>query len=1014
LRPGSTTTVKACAGMQRNTITRQESSGSPRMSAVTHTLRALTRISARWPRFILALVILASCACAGYTFFFLKFKTDRAELLDPQVEFHKHWQKYSTTFEHASQVTVVVEAGSSDEIKRILDEVADRLKREPEHFSHILCKFDAGPLQRKWLQYVKPRQLQIGLRRINEYSPVLRGDWSRIELDGLFNRLGDQIEARLASPATSATPPTPSEMRQIFKHSDLLTASLDHFLENPAEFHSPWPDLVPMDTQTRALKEETAYFLSDRGTMGYIRVVPRKDPAEATGEWQSLTRLEEIDAEVAEAHPGSKIGLTGVPVLESDEMRRSQWDMGFATLIAAAGCLVLMVFGFRGVRHPMLVLVMLAASITWALGFTTEMIGHLNIFSLAVVSILFALGIEFAITYATRYLQLRREGWQLRPALMETTGRIGTGIITAAVTAALAFLCTLMTDFVGVAELGIIAAAGIVLCALATFFVLPALIALSDQNADPARLPKPLEGNYSRKLLGRFPLATLVVSTVVVLGVGLQVVKFEHRRITPRIRFDSNLLNLQAQDAESVRLERRLSEESSNPLLFCVSIADSERQMRELHAKFEKLASVGHVESLAMRLPASASDETRQLLAQYRSLLSSVPAQLPAIPSADPIATGKAIENFYVTVKKYSDEEHAKRVAEKTDGFLNRFEKLTQTEQTRLLNQFQYKMAVDLLNRFQAVRYASNDEEIQAADLPDELVSRYVSAPDAEGKRKWLLQIYPKERIWDEAPLTHFVSELRTVDANVTGTPIQNHESVRQIRHSYETAALYAFAVVWIILLIDFLGREARWLALLPTLLVTVLAAVMLHARHIQVDPMVFAIAYVVVTGAIALVIDARNLRNAAIAYLVPLAGGLLMFGIFARTHIDLNPANLLVLPLLLGIGVNYGVQVVHDYRSQKGPYQISGHVFGTVVLTALTSMVGFGSMMIASHRGLFSLGIALAIGISSCLFVSLVLVPSLLSVISKRESSVSTSSGRSESSGPKRTAEPERKARAA
>ena len=77
-------------------------------------------------------------------------------------------------------------------------------------------------------------------------------------------------------------------MRQIFKHADLLTASLDHFLANPAEFHSPWPDLVPMDTQTRAMKEETAYFISDRGTMGYLRVVPRRDPAEASGEWKSL------------------------------------------------------------------------------------------------------------------------------------------------------------------------------------------------------------------------------------------------------------------------------------------------------------------------------------------------------------------------------------------------------------------------------------------------------------------------------------------------------------------------------------------------------------------------------------------------------------------------------------------------------------------------------------------------------------------------------------------------------
>jgi predicted RND superfamily exporter protein len=999
--------------MQRNITTRQEGHDTPRMSPVTHSLRALTRISARWPRFILAIVILASCACAGYTFFFLKFKTDRRELLDPQAEFHKHWQKYANTFEHSSQVTVVVEAGTTDEIKRILDEVSDRLKHEPEHFSHVLCKFDAGPLQRKWLQYVKPRQLQVGLRRIAEYSPILRGDWSRIELDSLFDRLGNDIETRMESQASAAKTPTPSEMRQVFKHSDLLTASLDHFATNPAEFHSPWPDLVPMDTQTRALKEQTAYYISDRGTMGYLRVVPKKDPAEATGEWRALSRLEEIDTEVAEAHPGSKIGLTGVPVLESDEMRRSQWDMGFATLIAAAGCLVLMVIGFRGVRHPMLVLVMLAASITWALGFTTEMIGHLSVFSLAVVSILFALGIEFAITYASRYLQLRREGWQLRPALMETTGKIGTASITAAVTAALAFLCTLLADYVGVAELGIIAAAGILLCALATFFVLPALISLADQNTDASRLPKPLEWNLPRGILGRFPLVTLAVSAVVILGVGSQIVRIENHRILPRLRFDSNLLNLQAQDAESVRLERRLSEESSNPLLYAVSVADSERQMRELHAKFERLPSVGHVESLAMRLPSAPGDDTRQLLAQIRGQLSGVPSQLPAIPSADPVATGKAIEGFYQKVKKYTEEEHAKHVANATDDFLNRFEKLTQAEQIRLLNQFQYRAAVDLLNHFQALRYAANDEEIQASDLPDELVSRFVSAPDAEGKREWLLQIYPKERIWDEAPLTHFVSDLQTVDPNVTGTPIQNHESVRQIRHSYQTAALYAFAVVWIVLLVNFLGREARWLALLPTLLVTVLAAVMLHARHIQVDPMVFAIAYVIVTGAIALVIDARSLRNAAIAYSVPLAGGLLMFGIFARAHIDLNPANLMILPLLLGIGVNYGVQVVHDYRSQKGVYAISGNTFGTLVLTALTSIVGFGSMMIASHRGLFSLGIALAIGVSSCLFVSLVFVPALLGVISKNETR-GASRGRSESSSPKRAAEGERKAKAA
>ncbi|HEV3301402.1 MAG TPA: MMPL family transporter [Planctomycetaceae bacterium] len=996
--------------MQRNNSTRQESTASPRGSAVGYPLRGLTRIAARWPRFVMATVILASCACAGYAFFFLRFKSDRAQMLERQAELRQHWAAYSKTFDHASDVIVVVESKNLDEIKHAIDDLAERLRREPDNFTSVLARFEAGALQRKWLQYVSPRRLQIGLSRVNQYSPILRGDYRPIELDSLFTQMGDQIESRMEQAADKSL--TPAQSAQIFKHAGQLTTSLNDFIANPQDFHTPWPNLVPTDAQTNALRDQTVYLLSDRGTMGYLRVVPRIDAAEESGEWQSLARLEQINAEVAEAHPACQIGLTGVPILEREEMQRSQFDVLLAIAVASVSCLVVMAVGFRGVKHPLLTLVMLAVALTWALGFTTAMIGHLSVLSLAVVVVLFALGLDFAIAYTSRYLQLRGEGWQLRAALMEATGSTGAASLTAAVTTALAFLCTLFADFSGVAELGIIAAAGIMLCALGAFFVLPALISIADENTDSSRLPRPFDGHFVRKGLGRLPLVALVLSVGLVLAVGSQIVKVERRHVAWRLRFDANPLSLHAKNAESVRLERRLYEESSSPLLYAVSVADSERQMRELHAKFIALPSVGHVESLALRLPAgAASDTTRQLLAQYRSSLSYFPSQLPPLRRSDPAVIGKAVENFYQRIKKYPADESAQRVVHATDVFLDRFEKLTLEDQARLLNQFQYRLAADIFQRFQALRYAASDEPIQADDLPNELVSRFVTPTDAEGKRKWLLEIYPQEKAWDGATLAKFVADVRSVDPSVTGAPIHNYESVRQIRHTYETAALYAFAVVWIILLLDFLSREARWLSLLPTLLVGVLAAVMLHARHITVDPMLFTIAYVVVTGAIALVLDARGLLNAALAYLTPLAGGLLMFGVFGLAHIDLNPANLLVLPLVLGIGVNYGMQVMHDYRSRTGPYEMSGSVFNSLVLTAATSIVGFGSMMIASHRGLFSLGLALAIGISSCLFVALVLLPSLLSVISKPAKAASAANSKSESSAPRRVEERRRAA---
>ncbi len=995
--------------MQRNSSTSDESAAGQRGSAVGYPLRALTRIAARWPRFVMAAVILASCTCAGYSFFFLRFKSDRAQMLERRAELRQHWAAYAKTFDHASDVIVVVEGKNLDEIKHTLDDLTDRLKREPETFSNVLSRYEAGALQRKWLQYVSPRRLQVGLQRLNQYSPILRGDYRPIELDNLFTQLGEQIEARMEQ--AKDKPLTPTQTAQVFKHAGQLTSSLNDFIANPQDFHTPWPNLVPTDAQTNALRDQTVYLLSDRGTMGYLRVVPRRDSAEDVGE--SLARLEQIDAEVAETHPSCQIGLTGIPILEREELQRSQFDVMLAITVAAVSCLLVMAIGFRGVKHPLLTLAMLAVAITWALGFTTAMIGHLSVLSLAVVVVLFALGLDFAIAYTSRYLQLRGEGWQLRAALMEATANTGTASLTTAVTTALAFLCTLLADFTGVAELGIIAAAGIMLCALGAFFVLPALIALADENTESSRLPRPFDGHVLRRGIGRLPVAALVISVGLVLAVGSQIVKIERRHVAWRIHFDANPLSLHARNAESVRLERRLYEESSSPLLYAVSVADSERQMRELHAKFAALPSVGHVESLALRLPQGyASETTRQLLAQYRSQLSYFPSQLPPLRRSDPAVIGKSVENFYQRIKKYSTDESSQRVVHATDVFLDRFEKLTVEDQSRLLNQFQYRLAADIFQRFQTLRYAASDEPIQADDLPNELVTRFVTPLDSEGKRKWLLEVYPQEKAWEGATLAKFVADVRSVDPNVTGTPIHNYESVRQIRQSYETAALYAFAVVWIILLLDFLGREARWLSLLPTLLVGVLAAVMLHARHIAIDPMLFTVAYVAVTGAIALVLDdAWACWNAALGshYLAPLAGGLMMFGIFSIAHIDLNPANLLVLPLVLGIGVNYGVQVMRDYRSRTGPYEMSGSVFNTLMLTAATSIVGFGSMMIASHRGLFSLGLALAIGISSCLFVALVLLPSLLMVMS-RPAKAARSANKGEANAPKRAAEVERR----
>ena len=126
---------------------------------------------------------------------------------------------------------------------------------------------------------------------------------------------------------------------------------------------------------------------------------------------------------------------------------------------------------------------------------------------------------------------------------------------------------------------------------------------------------------------------------------------------------------------------------------------------------------------------------------------------------------------------------------------------------------------------------------------------------------------------------------------------------------------------------------------------------------------------------------ERRGVTLVAMA-LLPLAAGMLMlFGTLGYLNIPLNPANMIVLPLILGIGIDDGVHVVHDFRRQQpGQYQLSRSTAAAVLLTSLTTMVGFGSMMLAGHQGLQSLGRVLTIGVFFCMFSSLILLPAILS----------------------------------
>jgi len=86
---------------------------------------------------------------------------------------------------------------------------------------------------------------------------------------------------------------------------------------------------------------------------------------------------------------------------------------------------------------------------------------------------------------------------------------------------------------------------------------------------------------------------------------------------------------------------------------------------------------------------------------------------------------------------------------------------------------------------------------------------------------------------------------------------------------------------------------------------------------------------------------------------------------------------------VLFGMGVDSGVHMLHRYRQAPWdqPIGLSGGTGKGITLTTLTTIIGFSSLMIAEHRGIFSLGLTLSVGIAIVLIICLTIMPALLTL---------------------------------
>jgi hypothetical protein len=237
------------------------------------------------------------------------------------------------------------------------------------------------------------------------------------------------------------------------------------------------------------------------------------------------------------------------------------------------------------------------------------------------------------------------------------------------------------------------------------------------------------------------------------------------------------------------------------------------------------------------------------------------------------------------------------------------------------LTLYQQALFTDLADTLQALRQQDDRAPLRVEDLPPGLRSRFIGRTG-----KLLLQVYPKENVWQRGPQEAFVSELRTVDPKVTGPPVRFYEFTGLLKRNFQKAALYALVTIMVMLLSHFRNVVCVLLALLPVLV-----------------------------------------------------GMLWTLGWMAVLGIAFNPANIIAITLLIGIGVSSGVHILNRFTEQRHPSILGKSTGKAVLVSALTTVAGFGSLMLAEHAGIASLGQVMALGTGMCMLAALTILPALL-----------------------------------
>ncbi|CAB1275438.1 MMPL family transporter [Candidatus Nitrosacidococcus tergens] len=668
-------------------------------------------------------------------------------------------------------------------------------------------------------------------------------------------------------------------------------------------------------------------FIIVQPQMDYNQMLPAKDAIDVI---RDVAKSLHLDPE-----HGVRIRLTGDVGLAHEELESALTGNTLAGILALIMTGTLLYIGLRSGAFALTILLGLVVGLILTAGFAAFYIGHLNIISTAFGVLYIGLSTEYDIQFCMRYQQLVNQGANRLRALKVTASETGIALILCAITTMIGFYSFIPTKFSGVSELGLIAGTGMVINLSLTLLLLPAILRY---------LPvKNIPNIYESKTQGKFDFIyswPLQYRKQILLGgliLGLATLPF-----LLQVRFDYDPLNLRNPNSESVSTIRQLMKTETIPMWSAIVLASNAEEAQKISQRAKRIDSVDKVITAEDFVPDN-QEEKLEIIDDLSLLVGPLLLDASIKPSADPDSRQvlSTLDIFLHTLDSYFKDPSPKdflaiqRLEEDIQYLVSTIEQEDQATQKQTLLRLEHNLLGTLPENLSQLQNSLKAEAVTMDTLPSDLIDRWITA---DGTHR--VEIFPTKdfNVDDLQSLRGFVNKIHEISPSATGPLVLQLRSgeaiVDALQHAF-SYALFAIIVVLFLLL--------------------------------------------------------RSIKDVLLV-LVPLAlAGLLLSTAMATFHIYFNFANVVALPLLLGVGVDSGIYMVERVRQAPGDRNdlLRTSTSRALVFTTLTTMFSLGNLLLVSHPGMASMGLILTIGIVFTLLCTLILLPALLTSNSEKSTSL-------------------------